>query len=75
MNTGKLIQQMRITAYLTQLQLGEKLGITKAAVSQLEARPDCKLSTLHQVAKCCGYQLHINLQLMEVKETDISITI
>ena len=75
MHTGKLIQQMRIGANLTQQQLGEKMEISKAAISQLEAREDCKLSTISQVAKCCGYQMEIQLKQIEVKPSDITITL
>ena len=75
MHSGKLIKQLREAANLTQKELGEILDCSKAAISQLESREDCKLSTIAHVAKACGYNVEISLKLREPKETDITITI
>lgn len=44
---------------VTQVQLAERLSISQAAVSQLEARQDAKVSTLREYVEALGGELHL----------------
>jgi DNA-binding XRE family transcriptional regulator len=59
---GQMIKQARISAGLTQKELAEKLGISEAAISNLERRTTPpSVSTLEKVAAATGKKLVIVL--------------
>ena len=59
---GQMIKQARISAGLTQKELGEKLGISEAAISNLERRTSPpSVSTLEKIAAATGKKLVILL--------------
>lgn len=55
------LRQLRELAGLTQVELAERLDMTQAQISKLEARTDCKLSTLQRVVKALDGELEVKL--------------
>ena len=60
-HTGEMIRQARLSAGLTQKELGERIGVTESAIHKLEKRKTPPaVSTLERVAKAIGKKLEIN---------------
>lgn len=58
MSTGEKIKQARKNAGLTQKELGEKLGVSQAAVGQFEnENSNPKLKTIRKIAEALGVTL------------------
>jgi DNA-binding transcriptional regulator YiaG len=56
------LHQLRQALKLSQEQVAEELGITQAAVSRLEHRPDLFVSTLRRFVEAMGGELEIRVR-------------
>ena len=56
------LHQLRRALKLSQEQVAEELGITQAAVSRLEHRPDLFVSTLRRFVEAMGGELEIRVR-------------
>ena len=58
---GKIIEQARKEAKLTQSELAEKLGSTKSYISRVETgRTEPKVSTFYRIAAALGYSVEFS---------------
>lgn len=71
---GNIIKNMRVSAKLSQKQLGEKLSLADTTVSSYErenSQPD--FATIVKIADICGYEFQIlNRDREVVKLNDMS---
>ena len=74
MNTGELIRKIRKSRMLSQRDLAKLLGISPAAVAQLEGRENCGVETLVKAAKACGYKMEIKFTLVAEEVTEFTLT-
>ena len=66
MTIGETIKQARIAAGLTQVELGKRLGLSKATVSQYEnGKHNPKIETLQRIAAALGAEIGERLGLTE----------
>jgi len=56
------LQELRKALSLTQEQIAEKLGISQAAVSKMENRPDTHIRTLARFVEAMGGTLKVTAQ-------------
>jgi transcriptional regulator with XRE-family HTH domain len=56
------LHQLRQALKLSQEKVAEELGITQAAVSRLEHRPDLFVSTLRRFVEAMGGELEIRVR-------------
>lgn len=61
MHIGNRIREARKAKGWTQAQLAERSGLTQAAVSRIESRPDTQTATVRRV---CG-PLGLDLELVQ----------
>lgn len=62
MTSGQLIRQARLTAGLTQAELGERLRIPRQQIVRWERDVvEPGLSTLRRLLRACGFDLSVSL--------------
>ncbi len=58
--TGELLAQAR--GGRTLASIGEKVGVTRARIQQLERSTNIEIATFVRVAKACGYEVSVRLR-------------
>jgi hypothetical protein len=58
--TGELLAQAR--GGRTLASIGEKVGVTRARIQQLERSTNIEIATFVRVAKACGYEVSVHLR-------------
>jgi DNA-binding XRE family transcriptional regulator len=57
---GLLIRDMRIHVGFTQVELGERLGVSQSRISQMENGDVGTEHSLFRVAEACGFSTHLS---------------
>ncbi len=58
--TGELLARAR--GGRTLASIGEKVGVTRARIQQLERSTNIEIATFVRVAKACGYEVSVHLR-------------
>ena len=58
--TGDLLARAR--GGRTLASIGEKVGVTRARIQQLERSTNIEIATFVRVAKACGYEVSVHLR-------------
>jgi transcriptional regulator with XRE-family HTH domain len=62
MTSGELIRAARLRAELSQVELGDRLGMPQSTIARWEVdKVEPSLSTLRRVLQACGYDLSLTL--------------
>ena len=59
-STGELLARAR--GGRTLASIGEKVGVTRARIQQLERSTNIEIATFVRVAKACGYEVSVHLR-------------
>lgn len=66
-SVGEAIEKARKDKNLTLEEVGQRVGVSRARISQLEKAENIELSTLVRVASAMGYKVQIALQAEDGK--------
>jgi len=59
---SNLLRSIRLTAELTQAQVGERIGKPQSVVSRLERQSDVHLSTFLRFVRACGVRVLLDTE-------------